>query len=202
SHRVRRPTLRRATRADGVDTIASVRVGRLRGAGAKQCHCGQTAKQLQCGGIFHCGGSGIHRVSMMVSRCKVGVPRQTTAHPGATHLDKNVSLGEQPIRSRCPISKREPSGKPSREQPVDRVLVIDDNPDAADSLAELLELGNHTIEIAYSSAEGLEKARNFKPEVVICDIGLPEMDGYQVARAMRSDPALASARLIALTGYA
>ena len=83
-----------------------------------------------------------------------------------------------------------------------RVLVIEDNVDAAESLREVLELGEHTVEVAFSGAEGIEKARAFRPEVVLCDIGLPGMDGYEVAKAMRAEPALKSVALVALTGYA
>lgn len=83
-----------------------------------------------------------------------------------------------------------------------RVLVIEDNVDAAESLREVLEIEDHTVELAFSGAEGIEKARVFQPEVVLCDIGLPGMDGYEVARAMRSEPALRSVALVALTGYA
>jgi len=58
------------------------------------------------------------------------------------------------------------------------------------------------VEIAFSGPDGLEKARASRPEVVICDIGLPEMDGYAVARAIRADPDLDRLALVALTGYA
>jgi two-component system CheB/CheR fusion protein len=83
-----------------------------------------------------------------------------------------------------------------------RVLVIEDNVDAADSLREALMLAQHEVLVAYRGPDGLEKAREFKPDVVLCDIGLPEMDGYQVARAIRADDQLRNVRLIALTGYA
>ncbi len=83
-----------------------------------------------------------------------------------------------------------------------RVLVIEDNVDAANSLREALELGEHTVGVAYDGPEGLEKARELQPEVVLCDIGLPGMDGYEVARAFRADAKLCSVRLVALTGYA
>jgi two-component system CheB/CheR fusion protein len=82
------------------------------------------------------------------------------------------------------------------------VLVIEDNVDAAESLHEALTLGGHTVEVALSGPEGLEKARAFRTEVVLCDIGLPEMDGYEVARAVRADPELGRVTLVALTGYA
>ena len=84
-----------------------------------------------------------------------------------------------------------------------KVLVIEDNVDAAGSLSEVLELLGHRVAVAYDGKAGVEKAREFRPEVVMCDIGLPaEMDGYAVARALRSDPANATAFLVALTGYA
>ena len=83
-----------------------------------------------------------------------------------------------------------------------RVLIVEDNPAAAESLREALELGAHEVEVAYSGPEGLEKIRALHPDVVFCDIGLPGMDGYDVARAVRQDPALQSTFLVALSGYA
>jgi signal transduction histidine kinase/ActR/RegA family two-component response regulator len=90
---------------------------------------------------------------------------------------------------------------PAPTQPR-RVLVIEDNRDAADSLCEVLDLLNHSAMVAYSGDEGLEKARAHKPDVVLCDIGLPGMDGHQVARAIRADATLSATTLVALTGYA
>ena len=82
-----------------------------------------------------------------------------------------------------------------------RCLLIEDHVDAAESLAMLLELIGHEVEIAFDGAAGLEKARTQRPEVVLCDIGLPGMDGYAVARALRAAPETAASFLIALTGY-
>ena len=65
-----------------------------------------------------------------------------------------------------------------------------------------MRLSDHEVEVAYTGPEGLEKAHQFKPEVVLCDIGLPGMDGYEVARAFRSDEALKGMFLVALSGYA
>jgi CheY-like chemotaxis protein len=84
-----------------------------------------------------------------------------------------------------------------------KVLIIEDNKDAADSLSEVLGLSGHRVAVAYDGAAGLVMAREFRPEIIICDIGLPgDMDGYAVARALRRDAVTASAFLIALTGYA
>jgi CheY-like chemotaxis protein len=82
------------------------------------------------------------------------------------------------------------------------VLVVEDNEDAANTLREVLELDEHVVEVAYSGPGGIEKARSFHPDIVFCDIGLPEMDGYEVARKMRADPELARVALVAVSGYA
>ncbi|MBI5542929.1 MAG: PAS domain-containing protein [Deltaproteobacteria bacterium] len=95
-----------------------------------------------------------------------------------------------------------PQPRESATQYRRRVLVIEDNRDAADSLREVLELGKHEVEVAYDGPEGIAKAREFRPEVVLCDIGLPGLDGYAVARAFRADEALKGAYLVALSGYA
>jgi signal transduction histidine kinase/CheY-like chemotaxis protein len=83
-----------------------------------------------------------------------------------------------------------------------RVLIVEDNEDAAETLREVLELARHEVAVAHDGATALELARRFRPEVVLCDIGLPSTDGYAVARAFRADPELRSAHLVALTGYA
>lgn len=86
--------------------------------------------------------------------------------------------------------------------PRRRVLVVEDNADAADSLRTALEFEGHDVEVAHTGREGLAKASTFVPDFVFCDIGLPELNGYEVATAMRADPKLAQTVLIALTGYA
>ncbi len=82
-----------------------------------------------------------------------------------------------------------------------RILVVEDNVDAAATLRDFLELSGHEVETANSGTDGVQAAREFHPEVVLCDLGLPGMDGYQVAAALRGDPETASAKLIAVTGY-
>jgi PAS domain S-box-containing protein len=82
-----------------------------------------------------------------------------------------------------------------------RVLVIEDYADAAESLAMLLEMLGHKVETASTGRAGIEAARGFSPELVLCDLGLPDMDGYAVARRLREDPLLGRAFLVALSGY-
>ncbi len=83
-----------------------------------------------------------------------------------------------------------------------RVLLIDDGVDAADAMSDLLELDGHDVRVAYTGPSGIAMAREFRPEVVFCDIGLPGLDGYEVARAIRADDALRGTYLVALSGYA
>jgi PAS domain S-box-containing protein len=82
-----------------------------------------------------------------------------------------------------------------------RILVVEDNRDAADSLRMLLELLDHEVRTAYSGPDGVTTARQWRPDVVLCDIGLPGLDGYGVARELRLNPTTARVRLLALTGY-
>jgi PAS domain S-box-containing protein len=82
-----------------------------------------------------------------------------------------------------------------------RVLIVDDNADAADSLALLLEFEGHQTLAVYNANDALASMESFKPDVAVLDIGLPEMNGYDLARQMRKMPQLEAMRLIALTGY-
>lgn len=83
-----------------------------------------------------------------------------------------------------------------------RVLVIEDNPDTSEMLKEALALNGHEVQLAGDGPGGLELAQTFHPEVVICDLGLPGMDGYGVARAIRASDVLRDVYLVALSGYA
>jgi PAS domain S-box-containing protein len=82
-----------------------------------------------------------------------------------------------------------------------RILVVEDNLDAAESLRMLLELFGHEVEVAHTGPEGVQTALQWRPDVVLCDIGLPGLDGYGVVSELRRNPATAAARVIALTGY-
>jgi PAS domain S-box-containing protein len=90
---------------------------------------------------------------------------------------------------------------PTRATKRLRVLVVEDNRDAADSLKMLLTLFGYDVSVAYTGPSGVETAKEWVPDVVLCDIGLPGLDGYGVARALRQDPSTAKARMIAVTGY-
>jgi signal transduction histidine kinase/ActR/RegA family two-component response regulator len=82
-----------------------------------------------------------------------------------------------------------------------RVLVVDDNADAADALGMLLRLDGHDVDVVYGALAAIEVAARTRPDVVLLDIGLPQMNGYEVARRLRSNPQLAKTLIVALSGY-
>jgi CheY-like chemotaxis protein/two-component sensor histidine kinase len=82
-----------------------------------------------------------------------------------------------------------------------RVLIVDDNADAADSLAQLLQVYGYTTKVAYDGASALEIAGILRPAIVLLDLGLPDLSGHQVAQRMRTEPWGAAAKIIAVTGW-
>jgi PAS domain S-box-containing protein len=105
-------------------------------------------------------------------------------------------------RLSLPVSTLSITAAPSASSPNKlRILVVDDNRDAAESLALLLEADAHHVFVAYDGVFALEKARIERPDVILLDIGLPGMDGYSVAQALRQNNEMEGALLIALTGY-
>jgi two-component system CheB/CheR fusion protein len=82
-----------------------------------------------------------------------------------------------------------------------RVLIVEVERDAADSLRMLLELVGYEVDVAYDGAEGVRKALRWRPDVVLCDIGLPGLSGYGVAEQLRRDPATAESYLVAITAW-
>lgn len=94
-----------------------------------------------------------------------------------------------------------PPGVKDTEHRPKRLMVIDDNKDAAESMSMLLELWGHEVMCAYDGQSALEAATTFQPDAVFLDIGLPGMDGYEIAERMRELPSVAKTVLVAITGY-
>ena len=96
---------------------------------------------------------------------------------------------------------RQAPERPAPTAPARRILIVDDNVDAADSTAMLLRAEGHEVEAVYAAADVLRRAAEWRPDAVLLDIGLPHMDGFEVARRLRSNRQLAGIWLVALTGY-
>jgi signal transduction histidine kinase len=123
-------------------------------------------------------------------------------HGGTVHA-RSDGLGQGTcVEMRVPLdvtTARPVSAPESAHASARRVLIVDDNVDAADSLAMLLKLDGHDAEPVYDPSAALQRVGEFDPEVILLDIGLPVMDGYEVARRLRNGGN--KARLVALTGY-
>ena len=98
----------------------------------------------------------------------------------------------------APVSSAAPSSVPTLAR---RILVVDDNRDAVDALAMMLRLNGSDVEVAYDGPSGLATAQSFRPDAIVLDIGLPGMDGYEVARRLRMRPETADKLIVAVTGY-
>lgn len=106
-----------------------------------------------------------------------------------------------PLQQETPEKVPGPDMAACQQKARSRILIIEDNPDTAESTRIFLSLEGHDVRIAHTGSDGVITARAFRPEIIICDIGLPGMDGYQVARQIRQDTSLSSTYIIALTGY-
>jgi signal transduction histidine kinase/DNA-binding response OmpR family regulator len=93
------------------------------------------------------------------------------------------------------------SGGPLRAETTRRILVVDDNRDSAESLAVLLQLSGHDVRAVYDGAQAMKAGATFRPEIVILDLGMPKMSGYEAARAIRGQEWGQGIYLIALTGW-
>jgi len=91
------------------------------------------------------------------------------------------------------------AGAPS-QRPGTRILVVDDSVDSAETLAELLKIWGHDVRLAHDGPGAVAAARDYRPEVVLLDIGLPGMDGFAVAAQLRKE-GIGGRMLVALTGY-
>ncbi|WP_288378746.1 ATP-binding protein [uncultured Massilia sp.] len=105
-----------------------------------------------------------------------------------------------PVLQDAPAPAAEQDGAHPATGPV-RVLVVDDNADAAQMLATLLEAHGHAVSVEYDGTAGYARALRERPEVMLLDIGLPDLDGHELARRLRATPETANAVLVALTGY-
>jgi CheY-like chemotaxis protein len=106
-----------------------------------------------------------------------------------------------PASSSVAVAEVEPVAETAPRGPRRRILIVEDNRDAAESLAMLLKLTGHQVQVAYDGNEGVAAAAEFRPELVLMDLGMPHMDGYEAARRMRAGPGGDESILVALTGW-
>lgn len=118
----------------------------------------------------------------------------------ALYLETKCLLGSEVLQIPAQVSPSAPSAVDSPSRPL-RVLVVEDEQDTANSTQVLLELLGFEVGVAYTGRAAVHVARHFQPDVVLCDLALPGMDGYAVAAALRQEPKLGAVRLIAISGY-
>jgi len=111
-----------------------------------------------------------------------------------------VRMPRVPIGSAGAELNVRPPARKEGQAPA-RILVVDDNVDAADGLKMLLELDGEDARAAYSAEAALETAKEFRPQIVLLDVGIPHMDGYEIARRLRSAPETRGTILVAVTGW-
>jgi len=127
-------------------------------------------------------------------------------HGGTVTADSVLGQGSEfivrlPAMPPAPVAASQTPQRAGNESTACRVLVVDDNVDAAQTLARLLEMIGHKTRLAYDGPSAVQAATDYRPDVVLLDIGLPGLDGYEVAEHIRQQAALKGVMLVALTGY-
>ena len=110
-----------------------------------------------------------------------------------------LPLGRKPTATTAVSPPKMLAAQP--ERPPMRLLIVEDNEDTAETLQLLLKCFGHEVRMAHTGPAGIRMAKGWHPDVILCDLGLPEMDGYEVASDLRHDPATAATCLIAISGY-
>jgi len=159
--------------------------------------------------LFKQGSQGLERSQGGLGVGLTLVQRLVTLHGGTVEAHSEGSgcgsefvvrlpLHEEPAIVREALAR---APAPAGSGPARRILLVDDNRDAAQALRLLLEADGHEVRVAADGASGLAMALAERPQVVLLDIGLPKIDGYEIAKRIRANPALAGTVLIAVTGY-
>jgi CheY-like chemotaxis protein len=142
-------------------------------------------------------GIGLTLVRSLVEMHGGSVEVKSDGDGHGSEFTVRLPLAAQTVASSTPVV----SGRISRVLSSQRILVVDDNCDSADSLRTLLTLLGAEVEVAYSGTQALSTIEEFHPAVVLLDLGMPEMDGYEVAERIRQRTDFHDVTLIALTGW-
>lgn len=154
------------------------------------------------GGSVEARSGGLGRGSEFIVRLPIkeealsGEWRVASPEKAAVNGERRVASKESPVRP--PSLPTDHSPRTTRSL---RILIVEDNRDGARTMQMLLEMAGHCTEIAADGLAGVEAALRFRPQVVLCDIGLPKIDGYEVARRLRRSDECRAAYLVALSGY-
>ncbi len=143
------------------------------------------------------GGLGVGlSLARSIAELHGGTLVATSEGPGkGSEFLLRLPVSEKPART------RDAGENAARKSAGSRILVVDDNVDAADSLGIMLSYSGHEVRVVYSGRDALAAAEALGPDAIILDLGMPGMDGYAVAHALRSNPKFHATRLIALSGY-
>jgi CheY-like chemotaxis protein len=131
----------------------------------------------------------------------IGPQIEQVMHGRGATWHENQRLPRAHASAAAGTSDRAADAPPRKAVPPLRLMVVDDNKDAADMLAMLLQIEGHEVSVEHDAQAAFARALSERPPVMLLDIGLPFMDGFELARRLRADPATASSTLIALTGY-
>jgi PAS domain S-box-containing protein len=153
--------------------------------------------QVKRGQSYSKGGLGVGL--MLVRRFAELHGGTVSAHSAGPGTGSTFTV-KLPVMTEAPAARPDARVSEQSSSRV-RVLVVDDNTDAADSLRMVLEVSGHDVHVAYTGPAGLEEAKAWRPEVVLLDIGLPGLNGYEVAKAIRREPQMQGTLLVAITGY-
>ena len=143
-------------------------------------------------------GIGLALVKRLVEMHEGTVSVSSTLGQGSEFV---VRLAVRPPRAPAFTTQPAPSGIAEPAEPTLRVLVVDDNVDAAKILRMLVRESGHLVRMAHTGPTALAAALDYRPDVMLLDIGLPELDGYEVAKRIRQEPLLHDIVLVAITGY-
>jgi PAS domain S-box-containing protein len=156
----------------------------------------RTGNQLAQGGL----GIGLNLVKRLTEKHGGSVSVSSAGDGKGSAFTVTLPLREPPAIEPASLSGKRPPAASEAARAL-RVLVVDDNEDAADMLGHILRADGHEVHVAYDARQALAHAAREQPDVAVLDIGMPGMDGHQLARALRTELGLARTRLIALTGW-
>jgi two-component system CheB/CheR fusion protein len=143
-------------------------------------------------------GIGLTLVSRLVAMHGGSVEARSGGQGQGSELLVRLPLAEAPRVDEARAAAEDRKAPPA--QPL-RILVVDDNRDAADSLALLLGLQGHEVRTCYDGLAAVEGVRSFRPDVALLDIGLPGLSGHEAARRIRADETGRTTTLVAITGW-